>query len=332
MRNQSALSALCLVALLSALPGVAYAIEPPPPNPESTVMTDKARQLYEEGLAAIQKSKWLEARAALVAAWSLTKHWQIAANLAGCELELGKYRDAAEHAAYYLKNAPPDRSARAEAQLNRAKEKIGTLTVGVDDAGAEVLVDEVVVGQSPLRDPIYLDPGEHRVLVRRSGRPDVVQGVTLAAGESRAITMKDEAQVPPPPVTPQKPRLPTAVLVVTGVLGAGGVAVGAGLTAAANGKGSERATLLAKLGDSGCAGGTGAVSGDCTKLLNAAKSQSTLSNAAIAGFVSGGVFAVATAGLGLWASSKPATRERTQIRVAPVVSATDRGVVMVGTW
>ena len=111
-------------------------------------MTDKARQLYEEGLASIQKQKWLEARASLLAAWALNKHWQIAANLAGCELELGKFRDAAEHAAYYLKNSPPDRHEKAEGQLKRAK-ATGTVTLSEELADYKLggaAVRDVVLG------------------------------------------------------------------------------------------------------------------------------------------------------------------------------------------
>src|SRR5262245_43881379 len=167
MRTHSHLVVMCFVGLVAAsVPAAARAADPAPPaNPEKTVMTDKARQLYEEGLAAIQKQKWLEARASLLAAWALNKHWQIAANLAGCELELGKFRDAAEHAAYYLKNSPPDRHEKAEGQLKRAKAKVGTLSVSVlsvDAAGAEVLVDDVSVGRAPLDDAIYVEPGWHR--------------------------------------------------------------------------------------------------------------------------------------------------------------------------
>jgi hypothetical protein len=59
-------------------------------------------------------------------------------------------------------------------------------------------------------------------------------------------------------------------------------------------------------------------------------SKNTLSNAAVGTFVAGGVFALATVGLGVWqaVARKPATA----IRVAPVVGANERGVVVLGAW
>src|SRR5262249_39118101 len=109
---------LCTFALLSlASAREAWAARP---TPETTAMSDKARQLYEEGLVACKKGKVLEAQASYLAAWSLNKHWQIAANLADTEIELGKYREAAEHATYYQQNAPRDRKEKADALVKRA--------------------------------------------------------------------------------------------------------------------------------------------------------------------------------------------------------------------
>lgn len=295
-------------------------------------MTDKARQLYEEGLAAIQKSKWLEARASLVAAWSLTKHWQIAANLAGCELELGKYRDAAEHSAYYLKNAPPDRTAKAEAQLNRAKEKVGTLTVAVESAGAEVLVDDVAMGQSPLRHAIYLDPGAHRVLVRRSGRPDLVQGVTLGAGESKAITMKEEAQVPPPPTTPQKRSIVPAI--VAGGVGLVAAGIGVGLVVDAGAKGSSAQALNGAIlkAHRSCVTGAPNYDATCAQLHSTTSAGDTRGNAGVGLLAVAGAAAAGAVIYAIWPAPKASATGSRGFRLAPAVSATNGGVLFSGTF
>ncbi|MEO7327636.1 MAG: hypothetical protein ABI193_03590, partial [Minicystis sp.] len=129
MRPEIGLLSLCTLAFLATVPLSLAAADPPS---EGTVMTDKARQLYEEGVAASKKNQLIEARVSFLAAFNLNKHWQIAGNLADCEIQLGKFRDGAEHATYYLNNAPPDRRERAEGLLKTAKAKIGTLKVVVD--------------------------------------------------------------------------------------------------------------------------------------------------------------------------------------------------------
>jgi hypothetical protein len=300
-------------------------------------MTDKARQLYDEGLAAIQKSKWLEARASLLAAWSLTKHWQIAANLAGCELELGKFRDAAEHAAFYLQNAPADRRAKAELVLKRAKQNIGTLTVDAQPAGAEVRLDGALVGQAPLPDALFVDPGEHVVLVRAPGRPDATQQVVLAAGEAKTIALA-AVEAPPPPPPPPPPtrqgwRPGVALLATGGVLAAGGLIAGIGLTVAANGKSSSADSLRATVGSNSACAGTAASSATCATLLNDLQSRDSFTKGAFASFVLGGAFALATAGLGTWTATSPKDKQGAPaIRVVPAVGRAEGGLIVVGSF
>src|SRR5277367_5778545 len=150
---------LCAMGVLAVAQPRAGWAAPPTSTPETEAMTEKARQLYDEGLAAFKKGKVAEAHASYLAAWSLNKHWQIAANLADTEIELSKFREAAEHATYYLANAPANRTERAEALLKRALVRVAVLTITVEPAGAEVLVDDALAGTAPLPQPVFLDPG-----------------------------------------------------------------------------------------------------------------------------------------------------------------------------
>jgi hypothetical protein len=344
MRTRTFALALLFAGLL-VTPAQVRAADPSSSGTEATVMTDKARQLYEDGLAAIQKSKWLEARAALLAAWSLNKHWQIAANLAGCEIELGKYRDAAEHAAYYLRNAPADRRAKAELVMNRAKAKVGALTMSVDVDGADVLVDEVSVGRSPLKEPIYLDPGEHRVLVRLHGRPDVVQKVALAAGESKGVAIKMEAEVgpvaagtgapsveiPPPPPPVEGGGANRAVLVSGGV--GAGVALGMGVVFAvlssgkANAVKQQRDALVASAGTSACTGGN--VPADCAGLQETIQTHNTFSRLEGWSFIGAGALGAGTV---IYWLAAPKAVQKSGVAATPIVTSCGGGISVIGVW
>src|SRR4051812_30525864 len=70
---------------------------PPARAPDAGQSAD---QLFQKGRALYQSGKIQPARDALAAAWALKKSYDIAANLATAELELGMARDAAEHFAY----------------------------------------------------------------------------------------------------------------------------------------------------------------------------------------------------------------------------------------
>src|SRR5277367_3234909 len=88
-------------------------------------MTDTARELFMKGAKAAEQQKWDQCRAAMLAAFAIKPHPQVAGNLAGCELKLKLYRDAAEHLAYFLRelkpDAPAERRVNGEAALREAQ-------------------------------------------------------------------------------------------------------------------------------------------------------------------------------------------------------------------
>src|SRR5262249_11215431 len=96
-------------------------------------LSDTARELFIKGAKASEQQKWDQCRAALLAAWGIKKQWQIAGNLAACELELGMFRDAAEHVAYFLREMPAtagaDRRSAGESVQRAALAKIAAVTI-----------------------------------------------------------------------------------------------------------------------------------------------------------------------------------------------------------
>jgi uncharacterized protein YdhG (YjbR/CyaY superfamily) len=338
MRPLSSLLSFCALALLATVE-IAPAVAADPPS-DGTVMTDKARQLYEEGVAASKKNQLAEARVSFLAAFSLNKHWQIAGNLADCEIQLGKFRDGAEHAAYYLKNAPPDRRERAEGLLKQARAKIGTLRVAVDQVGAEVLVDDVSIGRSPLAEAVFVDPGKRKVVARFAGRDDVVQSVDVTAGSAKEVSLKMiPASVPPPATgTATVPPPPPPRSMVPGLImaGAGVAALGTGiaLLVVGGGKGSDaergNATILAA-GHS-CVPGAANFDSSCDELSSTAKSGSTMHNAGVGLVAGAGALGVGAAVYLLWPASKPDAQGLRSTRVTPLASQSGGSLVWSGSF
>jgi hypothetical protein len=307
-------------------------------------MTQKARQLYADGVKAYQASRWADARASFLAAWALAKHYTIAGNLGDCELRLGLYRDAAEHLARYVreieqdKTSSPQERKEGHARFAEARAKVGEVDLQVNVSGAEVYVDGKLAGTAPLEAPIFLDPGTHTVEARSEGLPSTRATIVAKAGaaETLALALKRGPDVPPerPPVRPS-----LAWIVASGALAAGGLALGTGLTVAANGKGSNVRALQASLKQGAsmypCAGATsGSAAMTCTALDNGLTSQQTLSNAAFTSFMVGGAFALATAGLGVWTALTPKEGRETKpvLSLAPLLGTREGGVVAAGRW
>ncbi|MDC3988477.1 hypothetical protein [Polyangium jinanense] len=303
-------------ALLMPCQSFADPALPSPPD----VATDRARKLSEEGIALYGAEQFAEAHAAFVAAWSLKKHHQIAGMLGDCEMRLGKYRDAAEHLTYYVREYPKDRPAekltRARVMLEEAKSHVGTLTIRVDEPGADVFVDGKPVGPSPLVDPVFVDPGTRLIEVQRS-RGKRMQTVEVSAGSTHTVRLllaPARGAVPPP--GPTSKGLPWAAI-TTGAGAAVSLGVGIGLLAKAGSVDAEAAAYRREHGiesETYCAERPG---------LDACKELHGIAVQQIPYFWSGvGALALAGAGVGvttylLWRSPGKATAPRVGLRMTP---------------
>jgi tetratricopeptide (TPR) repeat protein len=295
--------------------------------------TKRARELFNEGVKAYKKSKWAEAHTFFSAAWDLKKHWQIAANMGDCEMQLGRYREAAEHLLYYAREAPPEKRAEAEAFLKKAQEKVGTITVKVNGAEADVMVDGERVGKTPMSEPIFVEPGTKTIAARAAGMPLADKKLEVAPGSAHDVVLTLEPEKKPPSnetkgPEEKKPPSPVPWIIGGSALAAVGIGMGIGFTVAANGKRDEAASILQGLGGSApCCGEP--VSGPCKDVYDAVAKQDTYANTAIAGFVIGGVAAAGTvATFILW--PKQGSENAKTARVIPWVSP--RGAGLVGTF
>lgn len=71
----------------------------------------------------------------------------------------------------------------AEAQRRRRRRGPATLVIQTTLRGAEVLVDEEIVGVTPLEDPIRLTPGSHTIRVRKPGYTEYTDVVRARPGQ-----------------------------------------------------------------------------------------------------------------------------------------------------
>jgi hypothetical protein len=344
--NHAHLFSFCLCLCATSATAAAYA-----QAPASEAASTRADDLTHQGVELSKKHQWAEAEALFREAWSLKRSYDIGGNLGVAEAALGKWRDAAEHLAFALRTFPangkPGHRDLLKEKLAAARREVAALSVDVNVPGAEVSVDGVSAGAAPVPDEIFVEPGSHTVQAKRAGYLDAKQTVQAAKGSAQTVTLA-LPPAPPPPLTttgsvPQSTPPPwrpgPAVLIPAGALAAGGIAIGAGLTVAANGKASDVHAIQGSLKQGGasypCAGASGATATTCSKLRDAATAQQTLSDAAFASFVTGGAFALAAAGLGIWSSVTPKdTGPKRGVHVVPVVGvgAGAGGVVVTGRW
>ncbi|WP_437939886.1 PEGA domain-containing protein [Sorangium sp. So ce341] len=312
-------------------------------------MSDKARKLYMDGVAASEKERWADAYASFVAAWALQKHYTIAGGMGTCELMLQRYVDAAKHLAIYVREiekdatATPDERAAAIRTYAQARAKVGAVKLRVDLENAEVLVGQEVVGTVPLQDPLFLEPGTHTITVRQLGYEPASVAVELKAGQEveRSIELKRAASAEGPrETTPERPWQGDVVydpgpnktlLIAGGVAGGVGVIAGTVFTILALGKAGDADDLRYKVDFDPVLRGTCPSTETpqvCADLSNSVDIQYVFTDVAIGSFIIG------AAGVGTLIYAlvdRPSVPDR-RMQVVPLVGTGAAGLSLSGRF
>jgi hypothetical protein len=348
-------SLLGLLAVSS--PSAAQPSGQAPAPPKDEALDEIARKLYREGHKALEEQRWDQCRASFLAAWKIKQQYQIAGNLAHCEAKLGLHREAGEHLRYFLREAPkdssPERRNMGEALFEEVRAKVALVTVSANKAGAEILVDGVSMGKTPLPDALVLEPGPHKIEARFAGYPPVEKRVEVTAGSQpevaleirepageseKAKPVQEKPAVTANPVQPQlppeQPKLPVRKIVIGTGIGASALlfGIGVGFSVASINKGEDAVARIEALrkgtGPGACYIPGRDVAG-CDEVVQLRQSQTTFGNAAIWSFVTGGAIGAGTL---VYALVKPKLPARSGLLAVPMAGTTGAGVIVRGWW
>jgi len=309
--------ALCLPALIL------------PARVDAQEVANDANAQYRKAFEALAQRDWPEARRLLLPLWQNAHTWDVASGLGQAEFLLQNYAAGATYTAFALANLPPKEkpktAERLRAALSEMKEAVGTVRVSVNHAGAEIWVENEVVGSSPLGRDVYLNPGTRVLQARLADGAQGRQTLEVEAGKSYQVALvvdptlaelqaagATQATAPAgafPPVRPDTDQRNWAPLLVTGSLALAAAAVGTGFAIDASSAKSDGANALtdaeAQFGENPCTPAKGGGSEICQSVTDAQDRRKSSSTVATISFVASGVFALAAVGsYFIWA--KPA--------------------------
>lgn len=342
-------AALMVMVLLATTTVAARSVGQTPPSSSSSGAGagagNQAVRHYEDGVRAAKLALWSKAYASFLTAWRLKQHYQIAANLGRAELELRKYRDAAEHLTYFLREASDvhaDEREAAQAMLDEARANVGALTIIVDRAGAEVLIDGVAVGKAPLAHEIFVDPGQRAIAAKLGGFDDDQRLLNVAAGSSPRILLmptpaagagsspadSKSAPTPAPMLSSsdaQSAGTARTTIIATGITGAA-VATGLGVVSVviASANGSDAQAIL----DS-CRGRVCETHGAPAEHNELASDKATFQNVAVWSFIGAGALGASTIIYALVTSSPKSTSSLT---ASVLPTSGGGGVLVTASW
>jgi tetratricopeptide (TPR) repeat protein len=240
----AAFSLLFAVLGVALGPSPAWAQGPSTPadsQPNEEALAEAARR-YDLGLKLYAEGEFRLAVIEFERTYQITNDYRVLYNIGQVRIQLGNYAKAIGFLNEYLKlggdKISEDRKKAVEADLEMLASRTGKVKIAANVAGADILVDDLVVGQSPMTDEVLLDAGEHKITARKAGYDARAQQLTLAGADSTQISIKLEKL----PEGGQKvivvkqesdPTWMIAAWTATGVLAVGaGVTGGLGIKAA----------------------------------------------------------------------------------------------------
>lgn len=170
-------------------------------------------------------------------AYAVSPNYRVLYNLGQVANALGRYTEAQDYFQHYLNDGgdeiSADRKRDVENQLNKLAGRIATLVLTSNVAGAEIFVDDVSVGTSPLQGPVKVSSGTRTIAAVSSGRPRVAQVIDVAGGDTVAVQLSFPQVAELSPVAAQLPATVQPQAARTSDVHAGNPALWLGITSGA---------------------------------------------------------------------------------------------------
>jgi hypothetical protein len=164
------------------------------------VDAEGAREKFMQGQRAYQQGDYERAIEAWRGAYELDARPLILYNLSQAYERYGKLPEAVEALERYVAtadSADPNQDV-ARARLSTLRERLAKTSIQIVDApdGAQISVDGKAWGRTPRPDPIPVDPGSHRVVLKLDGHQDYRATVGVPAGQKVEVRPEMEPTGP----------------------------------------------------------------------------------------------------------------------------------------
>jgi tetratricopeptide (TPR) repeat protein len=204
----------------------------------------EAASRFQRGVTLYSQGDYQGALLEFRRAYEITPNGSVLYNIAETEYQLRDYASALTTFERYLVEAGNTDAHRVEVETNiiELRSHVGRLTINTIPRGAEVSVDDRVVGKTPFDSPVVVGVGHVRVTATMPGRTPASREVEVAAQDDLTVLL----QLAPLPLAKAAPPHAPAVTLVdaaparagggsslrsagwitAGVLGAGAIAMG----------------------------------------------------------------------------------------------------------
>jgi hypothetical protein len=209
---------------------------------EGAAATRAAAKHFQRGVGFYAESDYRAALIEFNRAYALVPNPDVLYNLGETQYELRDYAGALIAFERYLAetvDANPHHKEVAR-QIDVLCKLVGHVTIATTPAGADVDIDDRLVGKTPIDAPILVSAGHRKVTASLAGRAPIVEYVDVPAGDVKALSLQLPDPSPSPatapwawdPPQPQPQQVSTrggGTLRALGWIGTAALAVGAGV-------------------------------------------------------------------------------------------------------
>jgi tetratricopeptide (TPR) repeat protein len=200
----------------------------------------KASAHFQRGVALFREQAYRASLVEFQRAYDIAPDYRLLYNIAQAKIEVHDYLGAAESYERYLEEGSLDISEERRVEVTEAlaalRERVASLQIVVNVQDADVFIDDVKVGTSPLATPVRVNIGGHRVSARTAygatdtkvvevAGGDVVQVALALAAPARPVVVAPPPE-PPPQSWNRTERAGIAAFSVAGVLAVSALTTG----------------------------------------------------------------------------------------------------------
>ena len=246
MKTLSRILALTAALSLAVPAAPAFAQSP------TRAQQQEAATRFKKGLELFKDGDYQAALIEFRRANELAPNFNVLYNIGQVHFQLQDYPNALGALQRYLEeggsSVPASRKAEVQRDIDKLKSRVAHVEIVSTVPDAEVTIDEVLVGKTPLAKPLMVSAGRHKVTVSRAGFTAATKVIEIASGDRLNLTLdpveQKSAPVAPPaspsadatpplaplaPAAPEPPPskpVPVAGIVVTSALAVGAVVTG----------------------------------------------------------------------------------------------------------
>jgi hypothetical protein len=156
--------------------------------------TERARVHFKNGVDFYRERNFRAALIEFKRAYKAVPHYKLLYNLGQASLELQEDSSAIDYFTSYLEEGEQELDAARKQEVAqtivRLQARLATATISVDQPGAEIYVDETLLGTSPLSGAMKVSVGRRRFSAVKHGFVTAERIMDVAAGDRVAIALE----------------------------------------------------------------------------------------------------------------------------------------------